>query len=88
MLVFETRRLRRDAWKPKLGFRFGPRSLSSSIFCLWGHLSACLNRGSCSACVGMPLLAKVAYTIGMASGALEVSPNLEGCGHWNGQNFL
>lgn len=37
MLVFETSPLSRDTWKPKLGFRLGPRDLSGSIFCLWGN---------------------------------------------------
>ena len=55
MLVFEPRPLRSDTWKPKQGFRLGPRFLSGSIFWVCGHLSACLRGGSCSASVRMPL---------------------------------
>ena len=54
-LVLETRPLKRDTWKPKDGFRLVPRGLSSSIFCVWGHPSACLSGGSCSAFVRSPL---------------------------------
>ena len=47
MLVSEMRPLRRDAWKDTQGSRFGPRSMSASIFCLWRPLSACLSGGCC-----------------------------------------
>lgn len=55
LLVLECRPLRRDAWKPTKGFRGRPNRLSGSIFCLWGHPSAFLRGGSCSACVRSPL---------------------------------
>ena len=35
-----------------------------------------------------PCVFRAAYTIGMASGILEHSPNLQVCGQWNGQSFL
>ena len=58
MLVFETRPLGRDAWNPKQGFSFGPRGLSASIFCLWGHLSVYLSGGCASPFARSPLCAE------------------------------
>ena len=45
-----------------------------------------MSGGRCSAVVRRPCLSRAAYTIGMASGTVEVSPHLEACGQVNGQN--
>ena len=45
-----------------------------------------MSGGRCSAVVRRPCLSRAAYKIGMASGTVEVSPNLEACGQVNGQN--
>ena len=45
-----------------------------------------MSGGRCSAGIKRPFLSRATYTIGMASGTVEVSPNLEACGQVNGQN--